>query len=343
MRLTVDGQPGVPRRPEDVRGGARQGDAWQGSGPHMSWAGDEPDDPWAVAAAQASWPSSGNDPRAGGPGAGGPGVQGEGRQDAWAADGPEEGSTSTGPIGLYESSGVQVRLRSSGSHARVKPKSRAKPRRGRRRLGLGIAVGLVGLAAVAAGGTMFALRGSDDAPAAKPAAAGPAPKSGAAVDVGTSDGSKYEIKAVTGGTNEGVVETVQSSPLPSGSAFAYIDYVLSNPSNQKVLLDYPADVFVRKSLVAAQARGRCMWQAGVPENMCTPPTTSDVVRRLAGGALQSGDGGDRYMPPGSSFLVRATVQVPVDKRLRQSDLRLYIWKQLYMDDQTAKLAPFPTK
>jgi len=35
------------------------------------------------------------------------------------------------------------------------------------------------------------------------------------------------------------------------------------------------------------------------------------------------------------------VQVPVDKRLKLGDLRLYIWKQLYMDDQTAKLAPFP--
>jgi hypothetical protein len=254
--------------------------------------------------------------------------------------GSEGGSTATGPIGIHDTSGIQVRLRSgSGSHARV---TRAKPKR-KRRLGLalGVAVGLVGVAAVATGGAMFALRSSDDNPAAKPAAAGPMPKSGPGVDVGTSDGSKYEVKAVTGGTNEGVVESVQSSPLPSGSAFAYIDYVLSNPSKQKVLLDFPADVFVKRSLVAPQARGRCMWQAGVPESMCTPPTTSDVVRRLAGGALEPGDGGDKYMPPGSSFLVRTTVQVPVDKSLKKSDLRLYIWKQLYMDDQTARLVPFP--
>jgi hypothetical protein len=253
-------------------------------------------------------------------------------------DGPGDASTITGPVGLHESSGVQVRLRSgSGSRARVKPR-----RKRRRRQGLGVAVGLVGIAAVAAGGVMFTLHGSDGPPGPRAAAVGPAPKGGPAVDVGTSDGSKYEIKAVTGGTNEGVVESVQSSPLPSGSAFAYIDYVLSNPSRQKVLLDFPADVFVKKSLVAPQARGRCIWQAGVPESMCTPPTTSDVVRRLAGGALQPGDGGDKYMPPGSSFLVRATVVVPVDKSLKKSDMRLYIWKQLYMADQTARQAPFPS-
>ncbi len=47
------------------------------------------------------------------------------------------------------------------------------------------------------------------------------------------------------------------------------------------------------------------------------------------------------MPPGSAFLVRATVDVPVDRDLKRSDLGLFVWKQLYMADQLAKQAPFP--
>jgi hypothetical protein len=168
----------------------------------------------------------------------------------------------------------------------------------------------------------------------------PLPRRGKPVDVGTADGSRYRIAAVNGGIEEGGATPQQSSP-PPGTKFAYIEYVLTNPSKERVLLDFPGDVFLERDLVAEQARGRCMWQAGVPEDMCTPPTRSEVVRRLAGGALASGDGGDKYLPPGSSHLVRATVEVPVSERLKRADLRLYIWKQLYMADRLAKQAPFP--
>jgi hypothetical protein len=33
--------------------------------------------------------------------------------------------------------------------------------------------------------------------------------------------------------------------------------------------------------------------------------------------------------------------VPVSERTKRTDLRLYVWKQLYMADQLAKEAPFP--
>jgi hypothetical protein len=136
------------------------------------------------------------------------------------------------------------------------------------------------------------------------------------------------------------VATQQSSPSP-GWSFAYIEYILSNPADRQVLLDFPGDVFVKRDLVAEKDRGRCMWQAGVPEDMCTPPARSEVVRTLSGGPLIGGDGG-RYMPPRSSYLVRATGEVSVDRKIKRSDLGLYIWKQLSMADELARQAPFPT-
>jgi hypothetical protein len=166
------------------------------------------------------------------------------------------------------------------------------------------------------------------------------PPTGKPIDVATADGSRYRIAAVTGGLDARAARS-QQSPPPPGTSLAYIDYVVTNPSGQRSLLDFPGDLFIRRDLVVQQARGRCVWQPGVPENLCTPPINSAIVKRLAGGDLEPGDGGDRYMPPGSSYLVRATAEVPVSDRTTRADLRLYIWKQLYIADQLAKEAAFP--
>ena len=179
--------------------------------------------------------------------------------------------------------------------------------------------------------------GSGSAAGAK----GGMPRTGAPVEVSTADGSRYRIAAVTAGIDAAGTAPQGAAAQAARTPTAYIDYVLSNPSKRRVLLDYPGDVFLRRDAVAPEARGRCMWQAGVPETMCTPPTRSRVVRTLAGGRLQPGDGGDRYMPPRSSYLVRVTVDVPVTSGIKRSDLRLYIWKQLYMADRLAQEAPMP--
>lgn len=255
------------------------------------------------------------------------------------------GEQATGPTGVRATSGVEVRLGTRSSRHRER---RQKERAGRRN-GF-IAAGVLGLAALVAGGLLLLPGSGDgkDGPAVVAPSAGegtsqgqPAlPRRGAPITVGTADGSKYRIEAVTGRTSDNVASLQSSSP-PSGGTFAYVEYVLSNPSSQKVLLDFPGDVFVKKNLVLAKGRGRCMPQAGVPEDMCTLPIKSEVVRRLAGGPLLAGDGGDQYMPPGASYLVRATVAVPVDEHLTRRDMGLYVWKQLYMADQLAKQAPFP--
>ncbi|GAA4064585.1 hypothetical protein [Actinomadura miaoliensis] len=258
-------------------------------------------------------------------------------------------ATGTGPIGVHDTSGIQVRLRPRGTDRR---------RRGRRRSGRRagvLAACAMAVAAVLIGAGVLLMPGLRDGNprAGNPRDGGGATpevsrtvaarlRAGSPVDVGTADGSRYRLQAVTGGLGDGAVTTQQSSQPPHKS-FPYIDYILSNPTGDRVLLDFPGDVFVRRNLVAARDRGRCVWQAGVPETMCTPPTRSEVVRTLSGGALIVGDGGDRYMPPRSSYLVRATVEVPVDRRLRRGDLRLYVWKQLYMADRPAREAPFPAR
>ncbi|MDL4821032.1 hypothetical protein [Actinomadura opuntiae] len=259
-----------------------------------------------------------------------------------------EEPSGAGPMGVRETSGVQVRLGSRTRARQERPR-----RRGGRRGGL-VAGGVLALAALVTAGLVLTPgsgddKGGDGGPAPATAEQRPAggsgrlPRTGTPVEVGTADGSKYRLAAVGGGvSDDGVVTTFQSSP-PSGTSFAYIEYVLSNPTGHKVLLDFPGDVFVKRDLVTKAARGRCMPQAGVPEDMCTPPTQSRVVRRLAGGDLVPGDGGDKYLPPGASYLVRATVDVPVARRLTRPDMGLYVWKQLYMADQLAKQVPFPGK
>ncbi|MEU8804307.1 hypothetical protein [Spirillospora sp. NPDC048819] len=260
-------------------------------------------------------------------------------QDEYAEPGDEPSST-TGPMGVRETSGVQVRL---GSREREQER-RARQRAGRRS-GL-VAAGVLVLAGLVMVGLVLT-RGPGDG--GESAAAGERPQggadvrlpsAGAPIEVGTADGSKYKLAAVTSGASDGAVTTFQSSP-PSGTSFPYIEYLLTNPTAEKVLLDFPGDVFVKRELVTPDARGRCMPQAGVPEDMCTPPTKSKVVRRLAGGALIPGEGGDKYMAPGATYLVRATVDVPVQNDIAREDMGLYVWKQLYMADQRAKPVPFP--
>ena len=369
----MDTERGVPRRPDEVRYTPPHGiparatptdgtpihsgtSARPGGGPGAPIPPGAPTRP-IVHAPSATGPQARVDPYATGP-----------QEAADPRDTPEEAaweavpeaqnayvdrdvppSSTTGPIGPRVTSGVQVRIASR------------EPERGRRRArtpgGRGglIAAGVLALAGLVTAG-LFLTRGTGDGgtdpdPSARKSAGGTAtaggggtgrvlPRAGSPIEVGTADGARYRIATVAGGVNDGVVTTSQSTP-PSGTSFAYIEYLLSNPTRKKVLLDYPGDVFLRRDLIAPEARGRCMPQAGVPEEMCTPPTHSRVIRRLRGGDLTPGEGGDKYMAPGGTYLVRATVDVPVRRNITRKDMGLYVWKQLYMADRLAKQAPFP--
>lgn len=267
-------------------------------------------------------------------------------QNAYAQE-PSYTARGSDELGVRETSGVEVRIGSSRSE-RNRLRREQRGRDGRRK---GVLIGagalVVAAAAVAAlvlipgsdGGKDGGTAASGGGTPSVPAQGGAMPKTGTQVTVATTDGSRYQLGVVDTGTAEGAA--TQQTTAPTGYGFAYIEYVLSNPGKEKVLLDYPGDVFVKLSRLEKSARGRCMPQVGAPETMCTPPTHSDVVKTLRGGQLVAGDGEDKYMPPGSSYLVRATVDVPVAKTLRPGDLRLFIWKRLYMGNQDAKEAPLP--
>ncbi|HEX2312400.1 MAG TPA: hypothetical protein VHJ17_01615, partial [Thermomonospora sp.] len=167
--------------------------------------------------------------------------------------------------------------------------------------------------------------------------AGALPPTGPAVEIATIAGARYRLSAI----GEGTAPASRSS-ASRGTAYVHAEYVLSNPLDRPVLLDlYAADVFVKRELLPERARGRCMWHNGVPEDMCTPPAKPQVVSHLSGGPPTGGAGGDRYMPPGASYVVRVTVDVPVAEDPRPGDLRLYVWRQTYMADALAKEIPFP--
>ncbi|MFB4311928.1 hypothetical protein [Actinomadura sp. GTD37] len=386
----MDTEPGVPRRPGDIRdtpahgfprATPREGTPVRPAGAPIPPgaptrpivqappAAEAPPSVWGTpppAPAEPGLPQPGGlpqtlrvpggPPRPGAPA--GPSEPGRGRGGAQVGDAewagvPEaqdaysrraERSSTTGPMGVRETSGVQVRLGS-----RERERERWERRRAGRRSGL-VAAGVLVLAGLVTAGLILTPGSGDDDDGGTGAAPSTGeqrqggdvelPDAGAPITVGTADGARYRIAAVTDGVSDGVAATSQSSP-PSGASFAYIEYILGNPTSARVLLDFPGDVFLKRNLIAPDARGRCMPQAGVPEDMCTPPTKSQVVRRLAGGELVSGDGGDKYMPPDSAFLVRATVDVPVEHGVKRSDMGLYVWKQLYVADQLAKQAPFP--
>lgn len=251
--------------------------------------------------------------------------------------------------GPRETAGVEVRLGTrAGERARERERERERERREpRRRGGRGVlaAVGVLVVAGLVAAGLVLT-RGADGG--GEPQAGGPRtqlqdvepPPAGKPVEVGTVDGFRYRLAAVRSGLDKEAARAARGS-LPPGTTYPYIDYLLSNPTDDEVLLEYPGDVFLKRNLIVRQARGRCEPKLGVPNYMCTPPTQSKVVRRLIGGELVPGDGGDQYMPPKSTYLVRITVQVPVDSDISSRDLRLYVWEQIYRGTNPALLVPFP--
>jgi hypothetical protein len=164
-------------------------------------------------------------------------------------------------------------------------------------------------------------------------------KTGAKLDVTTPDGFSYSLGAVESGTADRPLASTKSPP-PQGATLAYIDYVVTNTGTEAALLDFPADLFVKRSLVPPDARNRCMPQPGAPADMCTLPDHTDVVNTLGYAPPRSEDG-DQYIPAGASYLVRVATDLPVDTSVKQSDLGLYVWNPRFVPDRRAVVVPFP--
>jgi hypothetical protein len=217
------------------------------------------------------------------------------------------------------------------------------------RLGLaGAATGAIGIAAVA--GAIVFLRpsgGSDPAPptlagqgeSAQPGRSVPAPKTGPPVNFTTPEGYGYSLAAVMAGTNRQPLGATAAPP--AGTTYAYADYVLTNSQRRPVLLDFPGDLFMPKSEVPADARERCMPQAGIPDDMCTLPNHSKITARVDGSKAPIEDSGGTLMPAGASYVVRIASDLPVKDGLSADDLRLYVWNARYTSDRKGIQLAFP--
>jgi hypothetical protein len=164
-------------------------------------------------------------------------------------------------------------------------------------------------------------------------------KTGAKLDVSTPEGFTYSLAAVRAGTAERPLATTRTPP-PDGDTLGFVDYVITNTGTEAALLDFPADLFVRRALVPAAARGRCMPQPGVPADLCTLPDHTDVVNTL-GFAPPRTEDEDQYIPAGASYLVRVATDLPVRAGATRSDLGLYVWNPRFAPNRHALEVPLP--
>ncbi|WP_433468206.1 hypothetical protein [Spirillospora sp. CA-128828] len=217
------------------------------------------------------------------------------------------------------------------------------------RLGLaGALTGAVGIAAVA-GAIVYLRPGTGGGGAsARPTLASqgdgqgssvPAPKAGPPVNFTTPEGYGYSLAAVMAGTNRQPLGATQAPP--SGTTYAYADYILTNSQRRPVLLDFPGDLFMPKAQVPADARERCMPQAGIPDDMCTLPNHSKITNRVDGSKAPIEENGSAMMPAGASYIVRIVSDLPVKEDLSADDLRLYVWNARFTSDRKGVRLAFP--
>ncbi|MUN40121.1 hypothetical protein [Actinomadura litoris] len=223
------------------------------------------------------------------------------------------------------------------------------------RLGLagavtGAVTGAVGIAAVAAGIVLLRPDSGSGGPSGEPSLAGeggsgvriaavPAPEAGPPLNVTTPEGYGYSLAAIRAGTDRQPLGATQAPP--SGTTYAYADYVLTNNGRRPVLLDFPVDLFMPKAGIPASARERCMPQAGIPDDMCTLPNHSKVTGRINGAKPPVEDEGTTMVPAGASYVVRIASDLPVEDGVSSGDLRLYVWSARFTSDRKGIGLAFP--
>ncbi|MFI0482008.1 hypothetical protein [Actinomadura sp. 9N215] len=219
------------------------------------------------------------------------------------------------------------------------------------RIGLaGALTGAVGIAAVAAG-IVFLRPGSDSGedPARQTSVSQgvastrgpsvPAPKAGPPIDFTTPEGYGYSLAAVKAGTDRQPLGATEAPP--SGTTYAYADYILTNSQRRPVLLDYPADLFMPKAQVPSSLRERCMPQPGIPDDMCTLPNHSKITARVGAAKAPVDENGSTMIPAGGSYVVRIATELPVNDDLSADDLRLYVWNARFTNDRKGIQLAFP--
>ncbi|WP_119729439.1 hypothetical protein [Thermomonospora amylolytica] len=222
--------------------------------------------------------------------------------------------------------------RSHRSHRRRKKSNAGK-------IGLaGVLTGVLGAGAIVVGYVALRPEPGEDAQARPQKAvqdgsitAAPSPTTGPALSVTTPEGYTYSLGAVRTGAEDRPLS--RSTPPPSGQTYAYGEYVLTNTMQQPILLDFPADLYLSREYVPDELQDRCAPQPGVPDDLCTPPTHSEVVARLNGSEPPIDENGDKLMPPGASYLVRIATEAPLEAGIADGTVRLYVWHARFTADR----------
>lgn len=226
---------------------------------------------------------------------------------------------------------------------------RTKARRAARLVIAGGAAGVAGVIAVAVL-TVFlrdhlgAGAGRREAAASSSASAGIGLiglRTGDELSLTTPDGFTYDVAGVKAATSNRPLSTDRTPP-PAGATLAYADYVITNTGTRPALLDFPADLFVRRSKLppSVRAANRCMPQPGAPADMCTLPDHTDVVNML-GFAPPTSSYGDQYIPAGATYLLRVATDMGVSEDTGPDDLALYVWNPRFAPDRRAVRIPLP--
>ncbi|MCD0453565.1 hypothetical protein LO762_30925 [Actinocorallia sp. API 0066] len=184
-------------------------------------------------------------------------------------------------------------------------------------------VGLLAVAAIAAGSYIARQTGAGAEEPAPGAAGLPRPATGEPLTLTDTDGHSYRISAVAAGRAE--------------DGRAYAEYVIANAGDAQVPLETPGDLFVAKDKSTATA---CMEQPGAPSDLCTPPNSTEVLGPVDGSPDVVSDGVDEYMPPHAEYLVRIITDDEVQE-LGADDIGLYVWNVRFIQDRKARLVTLP--
>lgn len=204
-----------------------------------------------------------------------------------------------------------------------------------------VAVAVIATLTVVVRNHLANIAGRDDTAAGSSASTGVGVNrlhTGEKLSLSTPDGFTYDIAGVKAGTSDHPLPT-SGAPLPTGTTLAFADYVMTNTGTQPALLDFPADLFVRRSKLPPGGPA-CVSQVGVPATLCAVPEHADVVNTL-GFPPPSSQDDDQFIPPGATYLVRVATYAGVRKDIAPSDLGLYVWNPRFIPDRSVLKVQLP--
>jgi hypothetical protein len=186
-----------------------------------------------------------------------------------------------------------------------------------------VAFGVVSLLAVLVAVVMLWPEKKQTPPTPAPIASVAEMKTGRPLEATSTDGFSFRfagVRAVIDGRKVGA------------------EYTVTNVGAKEALFDMPVDLFVQRARVP---KGTPCNPHGAPSGMCSPRNTVSMVGPVGTSPPLRKEGADLYMPPGSSYLVRVTLVVPMEQGVSAGDVSLILWSGRFYRDQVGRPVPFP--